>query len=234
MKRIIQTQWRLERLPKVEAALFVEPNIFVRYESNGEITRIPLESEPLASEQELDALNPDASVLGSGFSRAVNRFTALKRYEAHLLRSLERALHEFGRLQYARATNSLPHAVNRMKPIPIEHSPQAPQRLTMMSPAFSAEAQRIECEPRRWAETEDPAPPKAPTTTSSPELFIQPEAAAQSERGLPLNRSEVSAASHDNQISVRDRSSKSGIRHPRQNRTRARTRSLHGTGNHAS
>jgi hypothetical protein len=133
MKRIAEIEWRLDRFAKVEAALYLQPETLVRHEAGGGITRVPLEAPPQSWEQELDALNPQASALGSGFLRSAHTFEVLQRYEAHLHRLLERSLHELERLQYARAVDALPHAVSRMKRIAVDSSPR-PQHGARLAP----------------------------------------------------------------------------------------------------
>ena len=126
VKRIIDTQWRLERLAQVEAALYLQQESLTRHNGDGTFRKIPIETaEPAEWEQALDALNPGACTLGGGFERRNGSFMSLQRYEAHLHKLLDRSLKEFHQLQYGRAVDAQPHAVSRMKQVPSKNLPSA-------------------------------------------------------------------------------------------------------------
>ena len=78
--RVVAAYWRLRRLGRVEAGIFIQ-------ESYGDVG------------------DSDASKLGLSFIRdgnGANAFSKLSRYEAAIERSLYKALHELQRLQAAR------------------------------------------------------------------------------------------------------------------------------------
>jgi hypothetical protein len=79
--RVVAAYWRLRRLGRVEAGIFIQ-------ESLG------------------DLVNSNASTLGLSFIRGdgngANAFSKLSRYEAGIERGLYKALHELQRLQAAR------------------------------------------------------------------------------------------------------------------------------------
>jgi hypothetical protein len=80
--RIIAAYWRLRRLGRVEAGIFIQ-------ESYGDVG------------------DSDASMLGLSFIRdgnGANAFSKLSRYETAIERSLYKALHELQRLQAGRNT----------------------------------------------------------------------------------------------------------------------------------
>jgi hypothetical protein len=84
--RIISLLWRLRRLGRVEAGIFVK-------EAHGVVGDL------------------DTSTLGLAFIRdanSANAFSKLSRYETTMERGLYKALHELQRLQTARAAGSVP------------------------------------------------------------------------------------------------------------------------------
>jgi hypothetical protein len=104
-----------------EAALYMKQQSMLRHNPDGTVTTVSLDPESAEWAEELDALNPGASVLGEGFSRSKDRFERLQRYEAHL-QKMHRSRNELERRQYARASDSMPYAVSRMRPIKIENA----------------------------------------------------------------------------------------------------------------
>lgn len=137
VKRIIETQWRLERLAQVESALYMRQETRTRHNGDVTFTALPIQaSEPAEWEQELDALNPGAAVLGNGFEQRNGAFTNLQRYEAHLHRILDRSLHQLRTSQYARAVEAHEFAVGRMKQIQFDNLPQVSRPLQAIANPF--------------------------------------------------------------------------------------------------
>ncbi len=126
--RIIAAHWRLRRLGKVEAGIFV----WEHYEELAERARQEARSfewsiadnlggpegitderkhrEALSKAEEMKAKqDTETATLGRTFIRdasAANAFSKLSRYETALERSLYKALHELQRLQAARRTET--------------------------------------------------------------------------------------------------------------------------------
>ena len=122
VKRIIDYSWRLERISKVEAALYMQQRTERRWNGAGPVTTA-VPHQPQLREEELDEMNPGASELGNGFIRGADSFLKLQRYEAHLQRSIETATHELERLQCARSENIHPHFLSRRGRIPVLDKP---------------------------------------------------------------------------------------------------------------
>jgi len=129
--RIVSAHWRLRRLGRVEAGIFVwehyeellerareevrtyERDTLVDFVENqyGSSTRITDEHkhrEALSRAQEMKAKQEEAgtATLGRTFIRdaeTTNAFSKLSRYETTIERSLYKALHELQRLQAARS-----------------------------------------------------------------------------------------------------------------------------------
>lgn len=103
--RIIGLTWRLLRLNRIEAGVFLEYLHTPKKDEFDSITNLINKGQSWAEEQGIEVTDKDlrAAAYGKAFSRDISdELLKLARYESGLDRSLFRTIHELQRLQSAR------------------------------------------------------------------------------------------------------------------------------------